>query len=112
MNFLMLSYMLLPHCAALNTEVKLSFKITISAASFATSQPEMPMQNPTFACFKAETSLIPSAVTATEEPNSLRPTISVNLSSGVDLARTLRRVTIYLKLVLFDTSHFSLPSLS
>jgi hypothetical protein len=52
------------------------------------SHPEIPIQKPTFALFKALASLIPSAVTATLPPNSYNPTIRANLSSGVDLART------------------------
>lgn len=81
--------MLLPHCAALNIEVKLSSKIIISEASLATSHPEIPIQKPTLACFSARASLIPSAVTATVAPTSFRPTMRANLSSGVDLAKTL-----------------------
>lgn len=81
--------MLLPHWAALKTEVKLSSRIIISAASLATSQPDIPIQKPTSDSLRARASLIPSAVTATCAPTSLSPTMKVNLSSGVDLASTL-----------------------
>ena len=97
----MLSIKFLPYWAALNTDAKLSSKIMISEASLATSQPDYPMQNPTLAYLRAVVSLIPSPVTATIAPNSCRPVISVNLSSGVALARTFNLLTIYLKANLF-----------
>lgn len=110
-NFLMLSRIVLPHCVALKTELKLSSKMIMSAASFATSQPDTPMQKPTCACFKAPASLIPSAVTATYDPTHFNPTINANLSSGVDLASTLIFSATFLNLAL-STVYYSFPSLS
>ena len=87
MNFLIPSQIFLPHNAALCTDDKSSDSNIISEASLAKVHPE-PIQNPTFAVYKAYTSLSPSAVTATIAPNSFRPTIKAYLSSGVDLANT------------------------
>ena len=62
----------------------------ISAACLATSVPVIPIANPTSAFFRAGASLVPSPVTATTSPNSLRPVTKRYLSSGLDLANTLK----------------------
>ena len=59
------------------------------ADSLATSVPAIPIANPTSAFLSAGASFVPSPVTATTLPNSLRPVTNKYLSSGVDLARTL-----------------------
>lgn len=82
--------MFLPHSTALTIEVKLSFRRMISAAYLATQVPVIPMANPTSAFFNAGASFVPSPVTATTSPLSLRPVTRAYLSQGLDLARTLR----------------------
>lgn len=69
---------------------KLSSNKMIPEASFATSVPAIPIAKPTSAFFKAGASLVPSPVTATTCPNYLRPSTNKNLSSGCDLAITLK----------------------
>lgn len=71
-------------------EVKLSFNKMISAASFATYVPVIPMANPTSAFLSAGASLVPSPVTATTSPLSLSPVTKAYLSSGRDLASTFK----------------------
>jgi len=75
---------------ALTIEAKLSSITMISAACLATSVPVIPIANPTSAFFRAGASLVPSPVTATTSPNSLRPVTKRYLSSGLDLANTLK----------------------
>lgn len=48
--------------------LKLSSTRIISAASFATSEPDSPIANPTSAFFNAGASFVPSPVTATIFP--------------------------------------------
>ena len=60
----------------------------MAAASLATSVPAIPMAKPTSAFFNAGASLVPSPVTATTSPLSLRPVTSAYLSSGLDRAKT------------------------
>jgi hypothetical protein len=86
----MLSYIFLPHIQALTIEAKLSSINIISAACFATSVPVIPIAKPTSAFFNAGASFVPSPVTATTSPTSFKPVTSKYLSSGLDLARTLR----------------------
>ena len=69
----------------------------ISLDYLATSHPDIPIQKPTLDCFKAAASLIPSAVTDTIALSSCNPTINVNLSSGMALAKTLSLEATYLK---------------
>mmetsp|Transcript_6521 Transcript_6521/g.7340 ORF Transcript_6521/g.7340 Transcript_6521/m.7340 type:complete len:207 (-) Transcript_6521:1826-2446(-) len=80
--------MFLPQRTAATIELKLSSSKMISAASRAISVPAIPIANPTSAFFKAGASLVPSPVTATTFPSSLRPVTSVYLSSGRERART------------------------
>lgn len=80
MNFLIESYMLRPHRTALMIEEKLSSMRVIEAASRATSVPEMPIANPTSAFLRAGASLVPSPVTATTLPLSLRAVTKQYLS--------------------------------
>ena len=61
--------MLRPHFTAVIIELKLSSIKIISAASFATSDPLIPIANPTSAIFKAGASFVPSPVTATTLSN-------------------------------------------
>lgn len=72
--------------------LKLSSKRIMPEASLATSVPAIPIAKPTSAFLSAGASFVPSPVTATTWPNYLRPTIKVNLSSGVDLAITFKFV--------------------
>lgn len=97
--------MFLPHSTAFTMEVKLSLSRMISAAYFATSVPVMPIAKPTSAFFSAGASLVPSPVTATTSPLSLRPVTSAYLSSGLDLASTLREF-----LILSNYSAFAIVS--
>lgn len=62
----------------------------MSAAYFATSVPVIPIAKPTSAFFRAGASLVPSPVTATTYPLYLRPVTNAYLSSGLDLAKTLK----------------------
>lgn len=80
--------MLRPQSTAFTIDVKLSFSKMMSAAYLATSVPVMPIAKPTSAFFKAGASFVPSPVTATTSPLSLRPVTSAYLSSGLDLAST------------------------
>lgn len=49
----------------------------------------IPIANPTSAFLRAGASFVPSPVTATTYPRSLRPVTKAYLSSGLDLAKTL-----------------------
>ena len=60
----MLSKMFLPHMQAFTIELKLSSVSKISAASWATSVPVIPIANPTSAFLRAGASFVPSPVTA------------------------------------------------
>ena len=79
--------MFLPQRTALTIELKLSSIRVIEAASLATYVPEMPIANPTSAFLRAGASLVPSPVTATTFPLSLRPVTRQYLSSGLERAR-------------------------
>ena len=74
---------------AFTIEAKLSSSKIMSHAAFATSVPAFLIANPTSAFFKAGASFVPSPVTATISPYSLRAATCRYLSSGLDLARTL-----------------------
>lgn len=50
----------------------------------------IPIANPTSAFLRAGASLVPSPVTATTYPLYLRPVTKAYLSSGLDLAKTLK----------------------
>lgn len=78
-------------------EAKLSSIKMISAAYLATSVPVIPIENPTSAFLRAGASLVPSPVTATTSPTSLRALTRRYLSSGRDLASTLSVCHIYKK---------------
>ena len=84
----MQSYTFLPHIIALTIELKLSSSKTISQDSLATQVPAIPIANPTSAFFKAGASFVPSPVTATTLPLSIKPTTNAYLSSGLDLDNT------------------------
>ncbi len=102
-NFLMFSLMLRPQRHAFTMEAKLSSRRIISAANLATSVPVIPMANPTSAFFKAGASLVPSPVTATTSPHSLKAVTRTYLSSGLDLARTFSLLLICLNISMFLT---------
>mmetsp|Transcript_27257 Transcript_27257/g.64984 ORF Transcript_27257/g.64984 Transcript_27257/m.64984 type:complete len:264 (-) Transcript_27257:1905-2696(-) len=89
-NRLMLSYTDLPQRTLLTMEEKLSSMMTMSEASCATEVPAMPMERPTSASLRAGASLVPSPVTATTSPISLRRFTSVSLSCGLHRAITWR----------------------
>lgn len=99
MNFLIESYIFLPHTQAETIDLKLSSRSIIEAAYLATSVPAIPIANPTSAYFKAGASFVPSPVTATTWPHSLSPVTSAYLCSGWDLAMTA--IYLYISLNLF-----------
>jgi hypothetical protein len=103
----MQSKIFLPHLIAVIIELKLSSKIIIPEASLATSVPAIPIAKPISAFFNAGASLVPSPVTATTYPHYLNPVTSKNLSSGEDLARTLKWGAISLNLSRFPTDTLS-----
>lgn len=76
----------------------------IPADSLQTSVPAIPIAKPTSAFFKAGASLVPSPVTATTFSNYFKPVTKINLSSGVDLANTLKCFAIVLNLSRHFTS--------
>jgi len=92
--------MFLPHIIAFIIELKLSSSKIISLASLATYVPlknylififiipAIPMAKPTSALFNAGASFVPSPVTATIFPLSIKPTTNAYLSSGLDLDNT------------------------
>lgn len=88
---------------------KLSSNNIIPAASLATSVPAIPMAKPTSAFLRAGASFVPSPVTATTSPNYLSPVTNVNLSSGLDLAKTCRLSATFLKFARFPISTFFSP---
>lgn len=94
---------------ALTIEAKLSSIRIISAAYLATSVPVIPIANPTSAFFKAGASFVPSPVTATTSPTSFNPETKRYLSSGLDLASTLRFLHKYKNSYIFLilSMHFS-----
>ncbi|KAG0549504.1 hypothetical protein BDA96_01G261800 [Sorghum bicolor] len=94
MNFWMLLKTQRPHLVAVTTVSKLSFMITMSELSLATSVPWMPMDRPTSASLSAGASLVPSPVTATTWPFCFRRCTSTSLSMGRDRAMTRMRSTI------------------
>src|SRR5580693_964895 len=102
--------MLRPHMQALTIEAKLSSMTIMSAACLATSVPVIPIAKPTSAFLRAGASLVPSPVTATVSPISLRPVTNKYLSSGLDLAKTLRDFQIDLKAVMFLTPSSTLSA--
>ena len=95
-NFLIQSYTFLPYLQAVTIELNESSNKTTSAASLAISVPLIPIANPTWACLRAGASLVPSPVTATMLPNSLRPKTRINLSSGDALAIIFKSLTVCL----------------
>ena len=66
-DFLRLSKMILPSSIPLTIELKLSSRMIMSAAFFATSEP-LPIATPMFAFLMAGESFTPSPVTATMCP--------------------------------------------
>ena len=82
--------MFLPQTQALTMLEKLSSSRIIEAALLATSVPVIPIANPTSAFRNAGASLVPSPVTATTSSHSFSPVTRRYLSSGRDLARTLK----------------------
>jgi len=69
---------------------KLSSSNIMSEAPLATSVPVIPIANPTSAFVKAGASLVPSPVTATTPSQAWIPVTRMYLSSGDDLAKTLK----------------------
>lgn len=62
----------------------------MSAAYFATSVPAIPIANPISAFFKAGASFVPSPVTATTLPLSIKPVTNAYLSSGRERDKTFK----------------------
>mmetsp|Transcript_98690 Transcript_98690/g.276376 ORF Transcript_98690/g.276376 Transcript_98690/m.276376 type:complete len:240 (-) Transcript_98690:83-802(-) len=73
MDFCKFSLATLPCSIPTTADLKLSSSRMMSAASFATSVPRMPMTMPTSACFNAGASLTPSPVIATMSPTPCLP---------------------------------------
>mmetsp|Transcript_25715 Transcript_25715/g.72046 ORF Transcript_25715/g.72046 Transcript_25715/m.72046 type:complete len:339 (+) Transcript_25715:611-1627(+) len=90
-NLRMLSKMQRPHRTEKTMELKLSSRMIISEASFATSVPAIPIARPTSACLSAGASLVPSPVTPTTCLLAIRRCTRVSLSSGSERAKTWRR---------------------
>src|SRR3990172_772055 len=74
--------MVRPWRTAATIEAKLSSLITITAASFATSLPRLPMATPMSAAFSAGASLTPSPVTATTSPDARSAETIASLWAG------------------------------
>lgn len=85
MVFFKLSNTFLPSYIPYIMEEKSSSKRTISAASFVTSDPEIPIEIPISACFIAGASFTPSPVTPTMWPNLWQAYTILNLWMGVVL---------------------------
>ena len=100
-NFLIESYIFLPHLTAVIIEEKLSSKINISAAYFAVSVPAIFIAKPTSALLKAGASFVPSPVTATTFFLSLIPTTRAYLSFGLLQASTRKFFQILSKFFAF-----------
>ena len=73
-----------PSSTAATIEAKLSSASTMSAASFETSVPVMPMAMPMSAFFSAGASFTPSPVIATTAPVALQRLDDAQLVLGVD----------------------------
>lgn len=99
--------MFLPHMQAFMIDAKLSSIKMISAAYLATSVPVTPIANPTSAFLRAGASFVPSPVTATTSPTSLRALTRRYLSSGRDLASTLSVFQNYRNAGIFLTDSFT-----
>ena len=84
----MLLNIVLPNRIAFEIDRKLSSRITISLASFATSVP-LPIEKPTSACFRAGASFTPSPVIPTTKPSSSDSFTNLVLSCGRLLATIL-----------------------
>jgi hypothetical protein len=82
--------MFLPHFIAVTIELKLSSNKIIPDAYLATYVPAIPIANPISAFLRAGASLVPSPVIATTFPSCFNPVAIKYLSSGDDLAKTLR----------------------
>ena len=83
-----LSYILLPSDIATVIVLKLSSSKIISAVSFVTSVPLLPIPIPTLASFIAGASFTPSPVIATTLPIFWKDSTICNLFSGLTLANT------------------------
>ena len=86
--FLMFEYILLPSLTATIMVAKLSSVTIMSATSFVTSVPVIPIPTPISAVFKLGASLTPSPVIATILPISLKVFTILTLFSGLTLAYT------------------------
>lgn len=109
MNLRIESYIFLPQSTALTIELKLSSIKIIAAASLATEVPLTPIAKPTSAFLKAGASLVPSPVTATILPRSLRPVTRQYLSSGRERAKISRlsfNLSNYLPLAIVSTLNY------
>ncbi len=94
MNFLTPSKTFLPHLIAVIILLKLSSIIMIPEASFAISVPYIPIAKPILAVLRAGASFDPSPVTATILLNYFNPVTIIYLCYGVDLANTLKFLSI------------------
>jgi hypothetical protein len=87
-----MAYTPVAHCCLphFTIDEKLSSRMTMSAASLATSVPAMPIAKPTSLSLSAGASFVPSPVTATTSPWCFSRLTSVSLSSGDERASTWR----------------------
>mmetsp|Transcript_49857 Transcript_49857/g.69207 ORF Transcript_49857/g.69207 Transcript_49857/m.69207 type:complete len:204 (-) Transcript_49857:851-1462(-) len=89
MLFLRLSKISLPSSMPLTMDAKLSSSRIMSAASWLTSEPVMPMAMPMSACLRAGESLTPSPVTATMSPLRWKPSTMRSFCWGDVRAKTI-----------------------
>ncbi len=87
MNFLILSYTVLPCLIVWTIVAKLSSSNTISDASLVTSVPVIPIAKPMSAALSAAASLTPSQVMTTWCPSFFRPSQIITFCAGVTLAK-------------------------
>lgn len=85
--FFRLSKTLRPYSVPSMIEEKSSSRSTMSAASFVTSDPEIPIEIPMSACLIAGASLTPSPVTPTMWFNLWQASTILNLGIGVVLEK-------------------------
>ena len=88
---------------AVTMELKLSSNKIIPDAYLATYVPAIPIANPISAFLRAGASFVPSPVIATTFPSCFNPVAIRYLSSGEDLAKTLKFRATFLKFSKFPT---------
>lgn len=89
-------------------ELKLSSNKIIPDAYLATYVPAIPIANPISAFLRAGASFVPSPVIATTFPSCFKPVAMRYLSSGEDLAKTLKLSATFVKFSKFPTVYTAL----